>query len=233
MAGGNQNNTLVFGRGNNGSQAPRWCCPAIFILAGIGCLIAGAVIWPQGAADLKAVQALDPEKEFSFLGETACAITEIAERCEDRNVCVREETYTTTRNGKSETETRCAEWGPEAWDLYTFSFEISGKAGVYLGTTEELRRYSNPSACDANQAKQLPTYGLSEEIPCWQPAGGIVVADIPSMYNCRNDACVKMVDPATEAANAEDTAKNKIMLGQILVGSGFGGFLLAAMGWYC
>ena len=36
------------------------------------------------------VQALDPEKEFSFLGETACAITEIAERCEDRNVCVRE-----------------------------------------------------------------------------------------------------------------------------------------------
>ena len=131
------------------------------------------------------VQALDPEKEFSFLGETACAITEIAERCEDRNVCVREDTYTTTRNGKSETETRCAEWGPEAWDLYTFSFEISGKAGVYLGTTEELRRYSNPSACDANQAKQLPTYGLSEEIPCWQPAGGIVVADIPSMYNCR------------------------------------------------
>ena len=202
-------------RNNTGRQTPPWCTALIcFVMAAVFTAI-GAGIIPLGESKLETARALEPEKEFEALGLT-CEISSIDSVSQEEKICSRKERV---RQGDGTNKEVCKEWRLECSDVFTFQYTYNETGVVeYEGIEEFVRRPQNPYGCSNNKPKGAPSRAVSDKIDCWRPRDGLTSSDIDSMYNCLNDPCFKMVDPALEVASAETRAKMLILVGKVLLG---------------
>ena len=161
--------------------------------------VGGGVVFKLGTDKLAEAQALEPENEFISLGKV-CYVKE-----EQKS-----EEYYPPDGENSEYYI----------DRYVYVFTVNGSNTTYNSREWEYKR-------DHNEKTEGPfedAVFTGEAYQCWKPLKDR--ASLPELYQCGNDECYKIYNPASEASDIEDTAKVMILVGKIMLGVGLGLFVI-------
>lgn len=166
------------------------CCPCFLIFFGFVFLSSGGSLIAVFEEELEVAKALDPEKDFQFLGEV-CETGSVTSTEKNQEVCVRH------NNGNNN---ECSEWETACFD--TYSHMVSYAGSEYLVREMDFQRKGEARPCSSNQEKN-PDYPwqIGEDLQCWKSAGNINPDDIHDVFECMNDICLKVNDPADDQAN--------------------------------
>jgi len=175
---------------NRQTKQCAWCFTAACCCVACSILISGMILIPAGNAAKESASLLDVDNDFTYLGQS----------CQIR--IVGHETDTTKEGSDGNQHVLC-------WDLYTYSFSKEGETITYLSKAERVFRSKSPgederSACFGDEAE--PTFTVGQLAKCWEPK----VLPVPEEYQCGNEACVKVFDPADDIADALAAAQGMI-----------------------
>ena len=179
-------------------SSKNWVCIGLgmfLLVIGAGCVFAGM-------NSLKEAELMNPEEDFI---PRECTIDEI-----DYDFEVKETTTCKQRKSNCsgnnccrewETVTRCTEW-------YTYEFYDDEDPSEKYNTKEYVYQRSS-EVCDGEDEGEFRREGVA----CYKPA----VEKLPSGYECHNDECMKVHDPALDKANLEGSGSTLMAIGGILV----------------
>ncbi|GMH56355.1 hypothetical protein TL16_g02116 [Triparma laevis f. inornata] len=195
------------------------CC------AGFICLL-GLLLYSTGQTHLEEALALSPEEE--------CRINANLNSY-TKQTCVEEHC------GSQGESCACQRYESRCLDIYRVFFtwiETDGRDSghkYYSGDWHDESRYrydDTDATCEqikdaesSRAAAPMINWNNDTLVDCWKPT--VDPEDVPWMYRCGNDECMKIGDPANDANGAESLARGLILAGTIVafigvVGCAFG-----------
>ncbi|GMH88112.1 hypothetical protein TrVE_jg13232 [Triparma verrucosa] len=198
------------------------CIPACSICCALFILLVGLCLKVTGDEHLTLALELSPETEFQYLGAMCQMSLKVDSR--DAQVCTQ---YRSSNNDRSCHAEECCEsyeTGCKDFSMWYFTWRESFPKKYYATQEEHIRPgpvVSCSSASDYDPANYYSLYTNSSAVECWKPADpSHGKDDMPWQYNCPNDECMKIVNPADEADGAEAEARGLIIAGNIVLGIG-------------
>ncbi|GMH66852.1 hypothetical protein TrRE_jg13609 [Triparma retinervis] len=194
----------------------RMCVPCCLIFFAFSFIIGGVSLGAAMDEELAEAKALKPDEDFEYLGLT-CDTARIAESYQDVDVCVEH------RGGDSNDCTRWEETCEDIYKLY-ITWEGSGSTEYFVDETRALRQ-GDFARCSANKPKDTNwnrlEWEVGQDLECWKPADlGHMADDMHEAYECPNDECIKIDDPAGDVAEHIQTIEIFIIVADGMTGIG-------------
>jgi len=197
----------------------------VFIFFGAAFAASGIFVYKLGSDALAMHAQAGPEEAFKFLGE-ACVISEVrsssrkitywtgcdpnGEDCERKEVCKDFFSYEFTWN-----ETGAVAYAADVpWDI---DYDYKSVDGTFLEEPHE-RTGTGAALCeDSEDYNWKADYMVGGVFNCWKPKMSVEEVKDVGVYECWNDACIKLNDPALEAAKLFEDGEKLKNMGAILI----------------